>query len=169
MSISLADQYRRWFAYERDCHARVIAAFRAVPADRQTAPGYQRAVDLLAHVVAARQLWLFRFEAIPEGPAELFPSGVSLERLEADRANMEAGWEAYLAALNDEELRRVLTYRSLEGPRFRNRIEDILTQLFGHAWYHRGQIALLLRQMDVDPPATDFVFWTREPVADTEP
>lgn len=44
-------------------------------------------------------------------------------------------------------------------------VEDILTQLFGHSWYHRGQIALLVRACGGQPAETDFVFWTREPVS----
>ncbi len=41
-------------------------------------------------------------------------------------------------------------------------VEDILTQLFGHSWYHRGQIAARVRELGGEPAATDFVFFTRE-------
>jgi uncharacterized damage-inducible protein DinB len=50
----------------------------------------------------------------------------------------------------------------------RNSIEDILTQLFGHSCYHRGQIAQLLRSIGAEPAVTDFVFWTREPAGNNE-
>jgi len=43
-------------------------------------------------------------------------------------------------------------------------VEDILAQLFGHSWYHRGQIALLVRSIGAEPAATDFVYWTREAI-----
>ena len=81
-------------------------------------------------------------------------------------AEMEAAWSSYLNELNDGELGRVLEYQSYEGARFRNTVEDILTQLFGHSWYHRGQIAQLLRMLGAEPAVTDFVFWTREPVGE---
>jgi uncharacterized damage-inducible protein DinB len=67
----------------------------------------------------------------------------------------------YLDQLEDTDLARVFEY---EGPRFRNTIEEILTQLFGHSWYHRGQIAQLLRSIGAEPAVTDYVFWAREPV-----
>ena len=54
-----------------------------------------------------------------------------------------------------------------DGTRFRNTIEDIVTQLFGHSWYHRGQIAMLLRSIGAEPAVTDLVFWAREPVDKT--
>ena len=102
------DQYRRWYEYERDSHGTVVVSLRDARAAHGTDPGWQRAVDLLAH--------------------------------------------------------RDFEYVSLDGPRFRSRVDDILTQLFGHSWYHRGQIALLVRSIGAEPAVTDFVFWTREPL-----
>ena len=31
-----------------------------------------------------------------------------------------------------------------------------------HSWYHRGQIATLVRALGAEPAVTDFVFWSRE-------
>ena len=55
-------------------------------------------------------------------------------------------------------------YQSLDAGRFRNRIEDILAQLYGHSWYHRGQIACWSAPAGGEPAVTDFVYWCREPV-----
>lgn len=87
------------------------------------------------------------------------------EKLFTDQiAAMETMWTQYLDQLDDAALARVFEYQSYEGPRFRNTIEEILTQLFGHSWYHRGQIAQLVRSIGAEPAVTDFVFWSREPV-----
>jgi len=40
--------------------------------------------------------------------------------------------------------------------------------LFGHSWYHRGQIAMLLRSIGAEPAVTDIVFWARQPVKPLE-
>jgi uncharacterized damage-inducible protein DinB len=80
---------------------------------------------------------------------------------------MESAWCAYLEDLDDAGLAHAFEYTSLEGDRYRNTVEDTLTQLFGHSWYHRGQIASLIRSLGAEPAVTDFVFWTREPVATT--
>jgi uncharacterized damage-inducible protein DinB len=77
---------------------------------------------------------------------------------------METQWSEYLSQLDDAALGRVFEYQSYEGLRFRNTIEEILTQLFGHSWYHRGQIAQLVRSLGAEPAVTDFVFWAREPI-----
>src|SRR5262249_39009045 len=73
MSSELAERYRRWFEYEKDAHARVVSSLESVPAERRAAPEFQRAVGLLAHIAAARRLWLWRLGAAPEAPESLFP------------------------------------------------------------------------------------------------
>jgi len=158
------DQYRRWYEYEQDSHGKVVASLRDARAAHGTDPGWQRAVDLLAHLAAARRLWLFRLGWTAVPPDDVFPRGVGLEGVEGQLAEIEREWLVILAGLTDADLDREFEYASLEGPRFRNRVADILAQLFGHSWYHRGQIALLVRSIGAEPAVTDFVYWTREPL-----
>jgi uncharacterized damage-inducible protein DinB len=63
---------------------------------------------------------------------------------------------AFLAWLTDAELDRSLAYTALDGRRFRNRAEDVLTQLFHHSAYHRGQIAMLVRAAGEERASTEF-------------
>ena len=76
---------------------------------------------------------------------------------------MQTKWAAYLEGIDDEELSRVFEYQSVEGPRFKNSIEELFTQLFGHSCYHRGQIASHVRSLGGEPAVTDFVYWSRIP------
>src|SRR5205085_10886522 len=55
---TLADRFRRWYEYERDCNAKTLAMLASVPAERRTTPEFRKAVDRMAHLVAARQRWL---------------------------------------------------------------------------------------------------------------
>lgn len=164
MSDGTRERYRRWFEYEKDSHAKVLTSLDSVPRDLRSSEAFQKAVSLMAHIVAARRLWLFRFGVAREAPSEFFPESLSLPDLWLRVEQMQAEWLKYLDELTEAELARVFEYQSSEGPWFRNTVEDILTQLFGHSWHHRGQIALLLRSLGVEPAITDFVFWTREPV-----
>ncbi|HZS05611.1 MAG TPA: DinB family protein [Blastocatellia bacterium] len=168
MPTNSADRYRRWFEYEKDSHAKVLASLDAVPAPLRSLPQFQKAADLLAHLMMARQLWLFRFGILKEGPHEFFPQGMSLADLAARVREIEAVWSDYFQRLTDEEVARTFEYRSLEGDWYRNTVEDILTQLFGHSCYHRGQIAALIRSIGAEPAETDFVFWAREPIPPRE-
>ena len=162
MSTKEVVRYRRWFDYEMDAHAKVLASFDAVPEALRATPQYHKAIDLFAHMMLARRLWLYRFGILTAGPANFFPQNVALDAVKAMAAETHAAWSAYFERLDETELTRVFEYRALDGPRFRSRIEDILTQLFGHSWYHRGQIAMLLREAGAEPATTDFVYWSRE-------
>ena len=163
MSKNLSDRYRRWFDYEKDSHAQTIASLHAVPSELRDGEAFRKAVYLMGHIIAARRMWLFRL-GVAELPAELFPANVTLEQVTAEISEMEKVWRDYLLRIDDAELERVVEYQSYEGPHFRNSIEEILTQLFGHSWYHRGQIAQLIRSIGAEPAVTDFIFWAREPV-----
>jgi uncharacterized damage-inducible protein DinB len=162
MNDSLIARYRRWFDYEKDSHRKTLDSLMVVSEEQRESEEFRKAVYLMGHIVAARRMWLFRFGVVKEN-AELFPGETRLDELPAQNEEMETQWSQYLSQLNDAELERVFEYQSYEGPRFRNTIEEILTQLFGHSWYHRGQIAQLVRSMGAEPAVTDFVFWAREP------
>jgi uncharacterized damage-inducible protein DinB len=168
MAQTLADRYRRWFEYEKVSHDKVMTSLESVPPERRSSPAFAKAVTLLAHVVAARRLWLFRFGIAEEAPRDFFPEGLALADLASQLNDVQVIWTDYLSRLDDNALARVFKYQSLDSGRFRNTIEDILTQLFGHSWYHRGQIASLVRQAGGEPAVTDFVFWTREAIPDQD-
>jgi uncharacterized damage-inducible protein DinB len=157
-------RYRRWFEYERDAHAKVIASLGTVPADRRAGPEFRKAVSLLGHIVAARRVWLGRLGAAPPAAGPLFPDDPDLDRVAADWAALATAWADYLGGLSDPDLERVFEYQSLDAGRFRNRVDDIFAQLFGHSWYHRGQIAVLVRAAGGQPAITDLVYWCREPL-----
>jgi uncharacterized damage-inducible protein DinB len=166
---NMTDRFRRWFEYEKDSHAKVLASLQAVPVHLRNSDEYRKAMSLLAHILLARWLWLVRLgvappEKAPHRPEDFFPLEVSISDLPGQVAEMEKAWEAYLSSLDESEVSRVFEYRALDGAGFRNTIEDILTQLFGHSLYHRGQIAQLLRGLGAEPAVTDFVYWAREPI-----
>ena len=164
MANEMEGRFRRWLAYEKDAHAKVVRSLESVPAERQGGPEYRKAVTLLAHLAAARQMWLYRLGKHPHPPADIFPADVGLEEVAGRLRAVEAHWDEYLGGLTDEELARTFEYQSLDAGRFRNRVEDVWTQLFGHSWYHRGQIAMLVRAAGGHPAVTDLIFWCRESV-----
>jgi uncharacterized damage-inducible protein DinB len=162
---SIADRFRRWFEYEKDAHGKVVKSLDSVPADRRSSPEYKRAVSILGHIAAARGIWLYRLGVATTAPTALFPENLSVAEVASQLQSIHKQWDLYLSRVTDEELAKTFEYKSLDAGRFRNRIEEITTQLFGHSWYHRGQIAILVRQAGGTPAATDFVYWCREPVA----
>lgn len=157
---SLADRFRRWYEYERDCNAKSLAMLASVPAEGRAAPEFQKAVDRMAHLVSARRRWLSRVGHWSQ-PPELFPQKTALTNLPALVADTETAWIAYLDRLDEEELAREFEYQAVDGRRFRWNVEGVLTQVFGHAWYHRGQIAQLVAGLGGKAVDTDYVFWCK--------
>jgi uncharacterized damage-inducible protein DinB len=168
MATDVIARYRRWFEYEQDAHAKVLASFDSVPTERRETQEFRKAVALFAHIVAARRMWLARLGVIPTAPGSLFPDDPQLAQVANTWREVQESWRAFLAGADDAALAREFEYQSLDAGRFRNRVEDILAQLFGHSSYHRGQIAMLIRAAGGEPAITDLIFWCREPVSDAE-
>jgi uncharacterized damage-inducible protein DinB len=162
----MAERYRRWFEYEKDSHAKVLEALESAGASARKTKAFRKAVGLAGHIVAARRLWLFRLGAAKDAPTTFFPRGTTLSTLARNLRRMHAAWSDYLARIGEKKIASSFEYRSTEGVRYRDTVEDILTQLHGHSLYHRGQIAMLLRSAGIEPPQTDFVFWAREEIED---
>lgn len=161
MPSPLADRFRRWYRYERDVHDRVMTSLESVPDDRRKSAEYRKAVDLMAHLVIARTAWLTRIAGEPPISGPLFPQDRPIERVREDRREVEDRWSAYLSTVADEDLARVIDYKMFDGTPCTNTVEDMLTQLFGHSSYHRGQIAVLVRAAGGTPASTDFIHWVR--------
>ena len=55
MAQDMIDRYRRWFDYEQDAHAKVLASLETVPTDRRGDPEFRKAVSIMGHIVVARR------------------------------------------------------------------------------------------------------------------
>src|SRR5262245_1866185 len=113
--MNMVERFRRWYTYEKESHAKVLASLDTVPANRRSSPEFGKAVALLAHMVAARKLWLYRMGGSAELPKDIFFESPPLEWVRDALTGMEASWSSYLSGLTDADLDRVFEYRSLEG------------------------------------------------------
>lgn len=161
---SLSDRFRYWFQHE--CHANnlTLQSIDSVPEAGRDKPEYQRALQIFSHIVAARRIWLERFGILPLSSKAMFPDQVKLEEVVKNWNEVAALWQNYFDSLTDENLAETFQYKSMDAGRFSNTIEEVLTQLNGHAWYHRGQIAMLVRASGGQPAITDLIYWCRQPI-----
>lgn len=167
MSLSFAERFRNWYEYERDCNAKSLKMLHSVPPEARISSQFARAVGKLAHLVAARHMWLFRLGVVADHPESWFPA-TTLEQLPAAVTAIEERWTAYLARLTDADLGADFECTGSDGRRYRWRLLDLLTQVFGHAWYHRGQIAQLVSDLGGEAIDTDYIFWNRPTSLDPE-
>ena len=55
-----------------------------------------------------------------------------------------------------------VAYTNSSGTAFETPLRDILTHVVNHGTHHRAQIALVLREAGIAPPATDYIYFVRE-------
>jgi uncharacterized damage-inducible protein DinB len=163
--VTLIEQYRRWFAYEKDSHRKVLASFDTVPEGGRGLEPFQKAMNIMGHIIAGRRIWLNRLDRSKDEPAKVFPTGVTRDDLLTELEVMERDWSGYFQRLDESEIDGVLVYERNESEWFRCVIADVLIHLYGHSLYHRGQIASLVRAAGGQPAETDFIYWSRESIS----
>lgn len=161
----MIEKYRRWWLYECQMSAQIVQSLESVPDERRNDADYQRAISIFAHTAAARRIWLQRFGETTIGNPALFPTDVKLDQVVTEWQEIAAMWSTFLQQLDNAKLGEIFEYRSLDGRQFRNTVEEVLTHLFSHGSYHRGQIAMLVRNAGGQPAATDYIYWCRQEIA----
>jgi uncharacterized damage-inducible protein DinB len=128
----------------------------------------QRALDLYAHVLGAEHTWLSRI--LERAPQEKVWPDLTLERASTLAAENAAGLRALLDSRPADELQRRVAYRNSAGVAFESTVEDMLLQVALHGCYHRGQVAMVVRDAGGEPSPTDYIAFVRgAPAAVTLP
>jgi uncharacterized damage-inducible protein DinB len=120
----------------------------------------QRAVRMFAHIIAAKQIWLVRLNGQDSSAIKTHPE-LSLSECQALTHELETKYESFLSSLNEASLETTITYKNTKGEEFTTPIGEVLTHVAFHSAYHRGQIALLLRQNGDLAVNTDFISFAR--------
>jgi uncharacterized damage-inducible protein DinB len=119
----------------------------------------QRARDLYAHLLGAEHLWLARLEQ--RTPAVAVWPLLTADECERLARENRGAFRAYVDRLTSGDLRRTVHYRNSAGQEFDSAVEDILVHVAMHGSYHRGQVALLVRDAGAEPQPTDFIAFVR--------
>lgn len=112
---------------------------------------------LTGHLFAAEHIWLHRIKALPPPPVALWGE-CTLSALH-ELASVDEEWVRIVE--NENDLAREVRYENMSGKSFSNRLDAIATHVAQHGSYHRGQIAILMRQQGFNPVDTDFIIWSR--------
>jgi uncharacterized damage-inducible protein DinB len=132
------------------------AALRSLRAASTVSP---RALQLYSHVVGAEAVWLARIAGrAPDVP--VWPT-LSLDEAAALAARNAADLRRLADTAAPEDLARDIDYRNSAGQAFRSTLEDILLHVALHGAYHRGQVALLVRDGGGEPAPTDYIAFVR--------
>ena len=110
-------------------------------------------------MLGAEHVWLSRIHSRPATLA-VWPELTIDQCEEISMANGESFAEL-ARTLNPTTLARQISYRNSAGNSFTSTLEEILLHVSLHGAYHRGQIAIMLRESGDIPASTDFIAFAR--------
>ena len=154
--------------YEYDCWAnrRVLQAASALTPEQFTLDlggAFRSLRDTLVHILAGEWIWLTYWKDPPRSPelledlrkrreaifqTEAFPTVAAVK---AKWSEIERQQAEFVERLTDESLETMLPARGSEL-----KLAHLMQHLANHSTYHRGQVALMLRQLGAEPLPTDF-------------
>lgn len=120
----------------------------------------EKAVALFGHILNAQYIWHGRIAGLDIKGIPVFPEP-NLEGFSHKIEELSLFWRRLLDTLTDESLGNPVDYTTTQGVRFSTSTGDMLTHVFLHSAYHRGQIALAIRADGSVPAITDFIAFAR--------
>lgn len=129
---------------------------------RPVAGTYGSVRNTLVHAMSAEWGWLERCGGTRRGPAldaAAYPTPTSVVEC---WERVEAYVREFLSGLGDTDLLRTIEFVLGHGPKQAMRLEELMQHAANHGVHHRGQVALLLRALDVVPGNIDLLIYYRE-------
>lgn len=153
------------YDYNAWANRRALDAAGALTKEQFTKPmgsSFGSVRDTLAHVCGAEWIWLERFQG--RSPASLPNTGEfeDVASLREKWSEQEARLLAFVGKLTQEDLDRVMEYKTLKFGVYRNPLWQSMQHLVNHGTYHRGQVTTLLRQLGAQAILTDLMHFYRE-------
>jgi uncharacterized damage-inducible protein DinB len=154
------------FEYDRWANARVLtsaSALRAEQFTRDLGGSFRSVRDTLVHILGGQWIWLAYWKEPPGDNVALTQlrsrrDGVIRPDLFPDVATLRLKWAElereqanFVDSLTDESLAQLLPFRSAHV-----KLAHLIQHVVNHSTYHRGQVAVMMRQLGAEPVATDF-------------
>jgi uncharacterized damage-inducible protein DinB len=118
--------------------------------------------DTLAHICGAEWIWLERFQGRSPSSLPDVLECADVASLRKKWAEQEARLLAFVAQLKQEDLNRMMEYKTLKFGIYKNPLWQSMQHVVNHGTYHRGQVTTLLRQLGAQPILTDLMHYYRE-------
>ncbi len=148
--------FEKLFNYDKYANALIINTIN-------TEGQPEKAVQLMAHLLAAQQIWLNRCMDLPPAKVELWTAlGGPSDKFRQQVTDNHLAWTGYLNGLNEVDFEDIISYKSLKGDSYENQLSDIIAHVINHGTHHRAQIGQLLKQAGLENlPNTDYIFYLR--------
>ena len=143
--------FKQLFEYNHFSNRQMIDVLEQKETENQS-----KAIQRFNHIINVHQVWNNRIIPLHE------PLAPWVEQPHSEWGMIDfENFTLSKSIIEKLELNSRISYRNSKGDSFENTIGDILFHIINHSTYHRGQIALLLRQNDMEPIATDYILYKR--------
>ncbi|MEL7833252.1 DinB family protein [Fodinibius sp. Rm-B-1B1-1] len=153
--MNTSDHVLRLFRYDNWANEQVLLSLQ----DNIGFDGSDQAVKYFAHIAGSQKMWLARIQETSIEDIAIWPDYGLADALQHLKT-LNQQWKQLIES-NNNNLNRIISYKNSKGTSFETSLSDILFHVIIHGQHHRAQIAKLLRNAKIDPPATDFIFFSR--------
>ena len=147
--------WKRLFEYDGWANHETLESVRTAAAPPE------KSRKVLAHIVGAERLWLWRIER-PGTPSPAVWPELTPDECEPAFEELLARWRALLPDVSEEKLAVPVAYVNSKGEKWSSALSDILMHVVLHSVHHRGQIAAELRDAGYEPAYTDYIHAVRQ-------
>ena len=170
--MDLAD-IKNLFSYTEWANDLALDAARQLPDEslrQDVGISHKSIFGTLVHMAGAEWIWLERWHGRSPGKAEAW-SQWSTESC-ADLATLKERWadlvkqrSQFVSELDQSRLDAELPFKLLSGDSSSMPLVNQMQHVVNHATMHRGQIVGMIRQLGIDPPSTDLIFYLRRDIS----
>src|SRR5271170_335422 len=104
----------------------------------------EKPVRLMAHIMAAQQVWYHRCKQLPPFGGALWPDGQA-ETFGQMISDNHKAWIEFITHLEEADFEKRVAYHNSKGDAFNDKLVDILGHLINHGTHHRAQIGQHLK------------------------
>ncbi|HBB98504.1 MAG TPA: hypothetical protein DC054_24240 [Blastocatellia bacterium] len=137
---------------------------------RDVGISHKSILGTLTHMAGAEWIWLERWHGHSPAKAEAW----SMWTPEAcsDLATLNDRWmevvlrrAQFISAMDEARLEAELPFKLLSGDPSSMRLVDQMRHVANHSTMHRGQVVGMIRQLGIEPPSTDLLFYLRSDIS----
>jgi len=124
----------------------------------------------LLHMAAAEWIWLERWNGRSPAREEAWPrwtpdTCADLSVLKQRWSDIVRERTEFISGLDETSLAAELPFKLLSGDPNSMRLVDQMQHVANHATLHRGQVVGMIRQLGIEPPSTDLLFYLRREIS----
>ena len=124
----------------------------------------------LVHMAGAEWIWSERWNGRSPAKAEAWSTWSSesccdVPALKERWRDLVTSRAQFMSQLDEERLITELAFKLLSGDPSSMRLIDQMQHVVNHATLHRGQVVGMIRQLGLDPPSTDLIFYLRRDIS----